>query len=544
MTAFTQGMQLGMKAWNDAEAAKRQKVLDDRATEEYNRKKSLWQEEDAAFANLNTVQSGVSPETQQQIKATYGMTPQQIAQAGGAEGLKQKLASYDVPDSSDLQSVPATGLQPRFDASQLKTIAPSELDVERALRRVAVAQRNTAAIRDSYNNETKLLGKQEMRDFTKKTMGLFNARNESPEAMAAWQEHVSPFTKMATSYSGLDMDVRVNPKTGKLESVPYSGGKVGELDVTQVMPYLMQSHQLSSQYGDPVAAAEALSRMSAEERRRVMENTSFRYGIADKESQAVHRANTDANQAAELGIKRITAGAQADYYRNRGAVEKMGAAQYFTGEDGNTYAAIPTMGKGGLTFQTVKVNPEDVKLAKVNGTGGKPAKAEEVDEAGKLYKVPQPNGGSLVMKTDGMGGYVAKDAPLPSERAKFLVKNGVPDDVANTISANNWGQHGDEIIFGGKAYGLGKGDLKALTKAVRENRSDTAAAADSAKALQGFRRSEIEARNGPGRNQWVPSLGGIVNSNTGLVRADPNLLPDFTDPYATGALPRGLLINR
>ena len=149
MTAFTQGMQLGMKAWNDAEAAKRQKVLDDRATEEYNRKKSLWQEEDAAFANLNTVQSGVSPETQQQIKATYGMTPQQIAQAGGAEGLKQKLASYDVPDSSDLQSVPATGLQPRFDASQLKIAAPTELEREKALERVAIAQRNVAGIRDS-----------------------------------------------------------------------------------------------------------------------------------------------------------------------------------------------------------------------------------------------------------------------------------------------------------------------------------------------------------------------------------------------------------
>lgn len=295
---------------------------------------------------------------------------------------------------------------------------------------------------------------------------------------------------------------------------------------------------------DPTRARGELDKVSDKVRAVAAQVFSAQHQGVTANNQVAHNANVDANQAAELGIKRAVAGAQGEYYRTRAGMDRMGAAQYFTGEDGNTYAAIPTMGKDGLTFQTVKVNPEDVKLAKVNGPGGKPAKAEEVDEAGKLFKVPQPNGGSLVMKTDGMGGYVGKDAPLPTERAKFLQKNGVPEAVAKTITAEHWGSDGREIIFGGKAYGLSKGELTALTKAVREDRSNTDAAADSAKVRQEFRRSEIEAQNGPGRNMWVPSAGGLVNSNTGLVRADPNLIPDFTDLYATGALPRGLLINR
>lgn len=78
------------------------------------------------------------------------------------------------------------------------------------------------------------------------------------------------------------------------------------------------------------------------------------------------------NQRAEIGLRQQQVGAMADYYRNRTGMERMGSAQYFQGEDGNQYAAIPTMGKDGLTFQTVRVNPEGIKL------GGKPG-ARQVD---------------------------------------------------------------------------------------------------------------------------------------------------------------------
>ncbi|MFM7013320.1 MAG: hypothetical protein ACKO0Z_28990, partial [Betaproteobacteria bacterium] len=77
---------------------------------------------------------------------------------------------------------------------------------------------------------------------------------------------------------------------------------------------------------------------------------------------------------ADIGLK----GAQSAYYGTRGNLDRMGAAQYFEGKDGNTYASVPVMGKQGLTFETVQVNQPGVKFNKLGGAGnGKPVKVEE-----------------------------------------------------------------------------------------------------------------------------------------------------------------------
>jgi len=124
---------------------------------------------------------------------------------------------------------------------------------------------------------------------------------------------------------------------------------------------------------------------------------------------------------AEARAKREAASSTSEYYRTRAAMDRMGAAQYFTGADGNTYASIPTMGKNGLTFETVKVNPNDVKLTKVGS--GVPSKPVEVPEQGKIMM----RDGKRYM-TDGLGGEIEVNARgkalgvMPGDRDNFVLK--------------------------------------------------------------------------------------------------------------------------
>lgn len=150
----------------------------------------------------------------------------------------------------------------------------------------------------------------------------------------------------------------------------------------------------------------------------------------------------------ELKIKQQTADQAGDYYKSRAAAEKMGSAQYFQGEDGNTYASVPVMGKQGLKFETVKVNPDDIKMKKAGTTGdGKPVK---IEEEGTKMSI----GGKTVI-ADGNGNWIPADGNgrpqgiLPSERTKVLKEAGVPDNLVGQLP---WNKTGTGILFNGKEY--------------------------------------------------------------------------------------------
>jgi hypothetical protein len=152
----------------------------------------------------------------------------------------------------------------------------------------------------------------------------------------------------------------------------------------------------------------------------------------------------------ELGIKRGQANATAQYYKDRTTAERMGNAQYFTGQDGNTYASIPKMGKNGLTFETVKVNPDGVKMTKVGG--GADMKPADVKEEGTKVTI-----GGKLQYADGLGGYVpagpnGKPAGvLPSERQAALKKAGVPDNVIDRLE---WNKDGTAVGLNGMRFDL------------------------------------------------------------------------------------------
>ncbi len=148
--------------------------------------------------------------------------------------------------------------------------------------------------------------------------------------------------------------------------------------------------------------------------------------------------------------------ATAEYYQSRKGLDKMGAAQYFTGADGNTYAAVPKMGPQGLSFETVRVNPEGIKLSRpgAEGAGMKPEKAPE---AGTRFTI----GGKPAM-ADGYGGFIDVKGVLPDERTDFLKKSGVPE---NLIGQLPWNAAGTQVGFGGKAYDIrNPADVKQLSK--------------------------------------------------------------------------------
>lgn len=170
MGAFQSGFQMGGSIAQDAmrlalqerEMAMRE-AAEQRAATEFGWKKDDMARRDAAFDNYNNVAAGIGADQSAQLKQTYGMNPSQISRAvaaGGADGLKAQLASYDVPDSYDMQggaaapAAPATGVQPgRFTADQLKTVEPTRMGRERAMEQLAVAMRDPRAMRESQNEQ-------------------------------------------------------------------------------------------------------------------------------------------------------------------------------------------------------------------------------------------------------------------------------------------------------------------------------------------------------------------------------------------------------
>jgi hypothetical protein len=171
-----------------------------------------------------------------------------------------------------------------------------------------------------------------------------------------------------------------------------------------------------------------------------------------------------ATSAAELELipgKKAMYGAQTNYYNTRGQLDKMGATQYFNGNDGNLYANTPVFSKtGGLTYNTVKVNPDDVKFLKP-GTEGKDMKPGDVKDEGVKATI----GGKLHI-ADGLGNWVPTDGSgkpvgvLPSDRTKFLEKAGIPTNLVPQVP---WNTNGTEVMFGGKAYDVkNPDDIKEL----------------------------------------------------------------------------------
>ena len=163
----------------------------------------------------------------------------------------------------------------------------------------------------------------------------------------------------------------------------------------------------------------------------------------------------------ELGLKRQSVENTKAYYDARMAAEKMGSAQTFNDDKGDTYMVVPKMGKDGISFETQKVNPEGAKFKKPGSEGtGKPVKIEE--EGTKMSL-----GGQTVI-ADGNGGWIPADGNgrpvgvLPSDRTKVLKSAGIPDNLVGQLP---WNKTGTGVLFNGKEYDAkDPKDLKLLSE--------------------------------------------------------------------------------
>ncbi len=132
------------------------------------------------------------------------------------------------------------------------------------------------------------------------------------------------------------------------------------------------------------------------------------------------KANNDAAyKTAGLANDRARTAATSNYYAGRTQMDRMGGAQYFTGEDGNTYAAIPTMTRQGLKFETVQVNPEGVVMAKAGGKA--PAALEKVPEDGSRVRDSR---GNVFTYSEGVP--IQEGGVPPSEAQKVFAAAGLP----------------------------------------------------------------------------------------------------------------------
>lgn len=159
--------------------------------------------------------------------------------------------------------------------------------------------------------------------------------------------------------------------------------------------------------------------------------------------------------------------------QQRAAMDRMGAAKYFEGDDGKIYASIPTMGKGGLTFQTVPVNPDGVGL-KVPGrpASGTQTKPVKVPEAGEKFMVD----GQLKV-TDGQGGYIDPKGVMPEMRGATLKKAGIPDEIVGQLP---WNSDGTRVLFGDMAYDVrDQKDMRALREDYKRLAGNTVAVTEA-----------------------------------------------------------------
>lgn len=457
MGAFQSGFQQGGELANQAiRNAMYQRELalkeaaDKRAAEEFGWRRDAQRREDEGFTNYTNLAGGVNTGNQAQIRDTYGMTPQQIAsglQNGGATGLQAKLASYDTPDSFDLQSVPAAGVQPgRFDASQLKAVEPSRLDRERGLEQLAVARRDIKGIRESQTAQRGI----QIDDITANVM---KKPIKDIESMAG-DLNMSGYPLL---YTGKTKDGYTFLKTENDGKTPIAGSsfKLNEAQFRQ----LALAHELGAA-GFGTEAMTSLTNAHKDIGDHVSKWNTAMSHVATSGNQAATGQETARHNREDERLKGVHYGIMGDYYKSRGAMDRMGAAQYFQGQDGNTYAAIPTMGKGGLTFQTVQVNDPGIKLSKMGGTGLKPV---DVKEEGTKVML-----GDRLMYADGMGGYVPASPTgqpmgyLPSQRPGVLKQHGIPDNLQGRLQ---WSSDGTGIRLGSREYDpRSSDDMKALVK--------------------------------------------------------------------------------
>jgi len=288
-------MRLGMQAYDTAQQSKRQKVLDDRETKRWEREQREFADQDEAKAGLKEL---VTKGKRDDAAIAANRTANQAGLDSAVDAIGQGMKV----------------VEPEYPALQREYTPATDYDMNLGLQRAALAKGDYGAVGGLQKEAGVLKGYEADRTFLQQARSLYDNREKDP---ATWAKFAQPHTGMVSNFQGLDFDARVNPKTGAIEIIPYTGGGVTEASFEQAIPYMLAADRLSRQYGDPGAAIDALAKMSDAERARIMDMSRFKMDKAKTIGGSImeERKITDnaAHNKGMLGVAQMNAQTNREY---------------------------------------------------------------------------------------------------------------------------------------------------------------------------------------------------------------------------------------
>jgi hypothetical protein len=244
-------------------------------------------------------------------------------------------------------------------------------------------------------------------------------------------------------------------------------------------------------------------------------------GQATTNNAATHNAISDAQTAKRDAASAANAAAGLNLRRDAAAREKYQNADTWQDKDGNTYKSVLEVGKNGPQMKAFKIGGEDGSLqpianlpkglTKVGGSGGgKPAADKEIPKAGTMM-----SGADGDYQSDGRGGRLSVNAPLPEERAGVLKKIGVSGDQAAKLRWVEGGpQSGENVTFPGATMGYNINDPEQMAQMQKDMveartqqtmRTETASRVATEPARRAARTQQMDNLSDP--NRFGPGVG-------------------------------------
>lgn len=398
--AFQSGFNMGQNAWNtmqkNALAEQEMQLRKEAAArdaEQFGWRRDSINRENAAAAQYAIDSTGVAPSQLSQIKSTYGMNDQQLgaASAGGTAGLKAKLASYDAPDSYDLQSVPpaASGLPKRFTSDQVSGRELSDLERLQARRALAIGTRDFNQIPQLDKDEKAF----KLEDGRRAEFARLNKL--SPEALVE-----TLGGEFSRDGSGVDAMLTYDEKANKyLFASKVPGMPSRTLSKPELMRYALGLWEAGN--GDLAAGMQAQIDGIRTQRELRKEDAARAATLASGNADLFFKKLTADNDAARTNAVSRYYDAQIERYKKESEASNWGTEQYIDKDgnisvyDVNRKSKTPDFRLRTMPPGLKPYNPRPVPELKVNPDGS-------VIQGSDLF-VPDPKTPGKYVKASGFG---------------------------------------------------------------------------------------------------------------------------------------------
>ena len=448
-----------------ARARQRADADDAWKAQERTRQQSLWDRADKQYNDVETARTSLDALRGGVYDGSKGLN---IPTVDAPDGPARMPADLPQPTS------PATGLAP-----SRRSATPLEMNAAHAS--LASANRDFATL---AGLDEKRVGLQWDADYA----GHLKAYKGTPEQVDQVIKHVNTSSKSLT-FSDPDgkgnRSVMIVGRDGKgvLSSMT-------EQDQQQIYAASMMLDQ------NPMKALQIMAGVNKDVAAAVAADNGLLEKVADLQ---IKGRDSDTRRFAAESLDRYHQGSLGlSRERNAQAAlsEKMGAAKYFQGEDGQTYASIPTMSKtGGLQFQTVRVNPDGVKMADLKAKA--PAELQKLPEDGTRVKDAKGN-----VYTYNEGEPIISGGIPKAGRTKFMSSIGLPPQAESYLE---WMPGGRYVRIPGDSdslYDVAEPRDAILVKAAVARWTDANAA-----------ETERRARGGITRNSYGTNTEAVMRGN-------------------------------